>query len=71
MYNLEVIWSVVGKKVGNSIGGLGVENKMLVYCGKEINRSGCGIIIGDMVKEGVGGKGVVIKCGVMREEYES
>ena len=53
MYNLQLISTLVAKKLGNSIPGLPVENKILVYSPKEINTTASGIIIPDMVKEGV------------------
>jgi co-chaperonin GroES (HSP10) len=71
MYNLQLISTLVAKKLGNSIPGLPVENKILVYSPKEINTTASGIIIPDMVKEGVPRKGVVIKSGVITEEYQT
>lgn len=71
MYNLQLISTLVAKKLGNSIPGLPVENKVLVYSPKEINTTASGIIIPDTVKEGVPRKGVVIKSGVITEEYQT
>ena len=44
MYNLQLISTLVAKKLGNSIPGLPVENKILVYSPKEINTTASGII---------------------------
>ena len=42
MYNLQLISTLVAKKLGNSIPGLPVENKILVYSPKEkIGRASC------------------------------
>ena len=71
MYNLQLISTLVAKKLGNSIPGLPVENKVLVYSPKEINTTASGIIIPDTVKEGVPRKGVIIKSGVITEEYQT
>ena len=55
MYNLQLISTLVAKKLGNSIPGLPVENKILVYSPKEINTTASGII----------------KSGVITEEYQT
>ena len=69
MYNLQLISTLVAKKLGNSIPGLPVENKVLVYSPKEINTTAFGIIIPDTAKEKpLQGEVVAIGNGTKDEE---
>lgn len=71
MYNLQLISTMVAKEFNKHIPGIPVENKVLVYSPKEVNTTSSGIIIPGTVKEGVPRKGVIIKSGVITEEYQT
>lgn len=70
-YSLTFVSVVVAQKFNEELPGSPTENRVLILSPKEVNRTESGLFIPEQVKEGVPRKGVVVKSGIITEEYNT
>lgn len=70
-YSLTFVSTLVAKKFDVELPGCPTENRVLILSPKEVNQTKSGIIIPNQVSEGVPRKGVVVKSGIITEEYKT
>lgn len=70
-YSLTFVSVVVAQKFNEELPGSPTENRVLVLSPKEVNQTKSGLFIPEQVKEGVPRKGVVVKSGIITEEYNT
>ncbi len=71
MLELSVISNLVAEAIHREISKLGIpsENRVLICSGEEkVTKSG--IIVPEMVEEGISKKGVIVQVGPLTEEYK-
>ena len=61
----------VAQKFNEELPGSPTENRVLILSPKEVNQTKSGLFIPEQVKEGVPRKGVVVKSGIITEEYNT
>lgn len=70
-YSLTFVSVAVAQKFNEELPGSPTENRVLILSPKEVNQTKSGLFIPEQVKEGVPRKGVVVKSGVITEEYNT
>lgn len=70
-YSLTFVSVVVAQKFNEELPGSPTENRVLILSPKEVNQTKSGLFIPEQVKEGVPRKGVVVKFGIITEEYNT
>lgn len=70
-YSLTFISVAVAQKFNEELPGSPTENRVLILSPKEVNQTKSGLFIPEQVKEGVPRKGVVVKSGIITEEYNT
>lgn len=70
-YSLTFVSVVVAQKFNEELPGSPTENRVLILSPKEVNQTKSGLFIPEQVKEGVPRKGVVVKSGIITEEYNT
>lgn len=70
-YSMSFISPLVAEKFNQELPGCPTENRVLILSPKEVNATMSGIIIPSQVKEGVPRKGVVVKSGIITEDYKT
>lgn len=70
-YSLTFVSVAVAQKFNEELPGSPTENRVLILSPKEVNQTKTGLIIPEQVKEGVPRKGVVVKSGIITEEYNT
>lgn len=70
-YSLTFVSVVVAQKFNEELPGSPTENRVLILSPKEVNQTKSGLLIPEQVKEGVPRKGVVVKSGIITEEYNT
>lgn len=70
-YSLTFVSVVVAQKFNEELPGSPTENRVLILSPKEVNQTKSGLFIPEQVKEGVPRKGVVVKLGIITEEYNT
>lgn len=69
MYQLNLVSTMVAQQIAEALPGIPTENRVLLISPKSVNTTKAGIIIPGQVKEGVPRKGVVLKVGMITEDY--
>lgn len=70
-YSLTFVSVAVAQKFNEELPGSPTENRVLILSPKEVNQTKSGLFIPEQVKEGVPRKGVVVKSGIITEEYNT
>lgn len=70
-YSMSFISPLVAEKFNQELPGCPTENRVLILSPKEVNATMSGIIIPSQVKEGIPRKGVVVKSGIITEDYKT
>lgn len=70
-YSLTFVSVSVAQKFNEELPGSPTENRVLILSPKEVNQTKSGLFIPEQVKEGVPRKGVVVKSGIITEEYNT
>lgn len=70
-YSLTFVSVAVAQKFNEELPGSPTENRVLILSPKEVNQTKFGLFIPEQVKEGVPRKGVVVKSGIITEEYNT
>lgn len=70
-YSMSFISPLVAEKFNQELPGCPTENRVLILSPKEVNATMSGIIIPSQVKEGIPHKGVVVKSGIITEDYKT
>lgn len=70
-YLMSFISPLVAEKFNQELPGCPTENRVLILSPKEVNATMSGIIIPSQVKEGIPRKGVVVKSGIITEDYKT
>lgn len=70
-YSLTFVSVAVAQKFNEELPGSPTENRVLILSPKKVNQTKTGLIIPEQVKEGVPRKGVVVKSGIITEEYNT
>lgn len=70
-YSLTFVSVAVAQKFNEELPGSPTENRVLILSPKEVNQTKSGLFIPEQVKEGVPRKGVVVKSGIITEEYDT
>lgn len=70
-YSMSFISPLVAEKFNQELPGYPTENRVLILSPKEVNATMSGIIIPSQVKEGIPRKGVVVKSGIITEDYKT
>lgn len=70
-YSMSFISPLVAEKFNQELPGCPTENRVLILSSKEVNATMSGIIIPSQVKEGIPRKGVVVKSGIITEDYKT
>lgn len=70
-YSMTFISSLVAEKFNQELPGCPTENRVLILSPKEVNQTKSGLIIPEQVKEGIPRKGVVVKSGIITEDYKT
>lgn len=68
---MSFISPLVAEKFNQELPGCPTENRVLILSPKEVNATMSGIIIPSQVKEGIPRKGVVVKSGIITEDYKT
>lgn len=70
-YSMSFISPLVAEKFNQELPGCPTENRVLILSPKEVNATMSGIIIPSQVEEGIPRKGVVVKSGIITEDYKT
>ena len=70
-YSLTFVSVAVAQKFNEELPGSPTDNRVLILSPKEVNQTKSGLFIPEQVKEGVPRKGVVVKSGIITEEYNT
>lgn len=70
-YSLTFVSVAVAQKFNEELPGSPTENRVLILSPKEVNQTKSGLFIPEQVKDGVPRKGVVVKSGIITEEYNT
>lgn len=70
-YSLTFVSVAVAQKFNEELPGSPTENRVLILSPKGVNQTKSGLFIPEQVKEGVPRKGVVVKSGIITEEYNT
>ena len=71
MYQLDLISTAVAEQISSVLPGIPTENRVLILSPKNLHSTKSGIIIPGQVKEGVPRKGVIVKKGLISDEYKN
>lgn len=71
MIQINLLSTMVADSYGKMVKGIPTENRILIATPRDEARTASGLIIPGTAKEELPKKGVVIKCGIITEEYNT